>query len=213
MRSTSGRLGLGLFFLLSILPIAAGLVYALLYSLGGTGQLATGWTLESWRAVLGAREVRASLGLVERAGELPELVQDPWAIGIVLTHTFLAVPYLALLFTRLGVGERLEGLAQLAVSLGATPFQVLYRVQLPVLLRAAASNLVLLFVLVFGSYEIPLLLGRQSPQMISVLTLRKYALFDLSEKPEAFALALLYTAWVLALLTWLVRREARGRGH
>ena len=58
-----------------------------------------------------------------------------------------------------------------------------------------------------GSFEIPLLLGPQSPQMISVLARRKFGLFDLEQKPQAFIIALLYTGLVVALLLVFLRRR------
>ena len=50
-------------------------------------------------------------------------------------------------------------------------------------IRSVAQNL---------AYEIPLLLGRQSPQMFSVLTQRHFGQFDLGQRPEAFTLAVTY---------------------
>ncbi len=277
MRSRSGTLGLLLFLALAVLPIAASLLYALLYSLGLAGLLREGLTARSWLAVLGSREIWESValsaavaaavvaltaalglaltlafpgrldrgllghalylplalpgavaafftfqmltggGVVARAllrlgllrgpaGFIP-LVQDRWAVGIVLTHTALAAPFFALLFARLYESERVEELAALARSLGASSRQCRWRVAVPLLLHAAGTNLALLFVLVLGSYEIPLLLGRQAPQMLSVLTMRKFASFDLAQKPEAFVVALLYTAAVMALVAGLFRRS------
>lgn len=40
------KLGIAWFLTLSVLPLAAGLIYALLYSLGLAGILAEGFTLE-----------------------------------------------------------------------------------------------------------------------------------------------------------------------
>ena len=71
-------------------------------------------------------------------------------------------------------------------------------------------SLALLFAVVLGSYEIPLLIGSQSPQMISVLVLRRYALYDITQKPEAFIIALLYTLLVLGLVGTALRRHPAG---
>ena len=79
----------------------------------------------------------------------------------------------------------------------------------PLLLRRASANVALLFVAVAGSFEIPLLLGPQHPQMISVLAWRRFGRFDLAEKPTAFIISLLYTAAVLLFLTvWFRRRPS-----
>ena len=147
------------------------------------------------------------LGLLTSPWAMPALVQDRLAIGIVCAHVLLAAPFLTILFTRLFEAQRVAELSRAAMSLGASPWQSVWLVEVPVLLRAASENLALLFIAVLGSYEIPLLLGRQAPQMLSVLTLRKYALFDLRQKPEAFVIALLYALIVLAPLAWVLRRR------
>jgi len=58
---------------------------------------------------------------------------------------------------------------------------------------------------VMGSYEVPLLLGRQSPQMISVATLQKIQRYNLYDIPKGFAMSILYVliiVLVLVLLYW-----------
>ncbi|QXD15593.1 hypothetical protein GQ464_001220 [Rhodocaloribacter litoris] len=141
-----------------------------------------------------------ALGLLEEASQLPGLVNDAGGVGIIAAHVGMAVPFFTLLFLHLYDSEKLDALTDLARTLGAGRRACLYRVTVPILLARARPNIVLLFIFVLGSYEIPLLLGRQAPQMVSVLAMRKYALFDLTEKPEAFIIALLYTALVLLLL-------------
>lgn len=148
----------------------------------------------------------AAGGLISGPQQMPELVLDPWGIGIVLVHSALAIPFLVLLFHQLHRGERIAELRLLATSLGATERQGLWRVEIPLLLRAAASNLALLGVLVLGSYEVPLLLGRQSPQMLSVLIVRHFSMYDLAKKPDAYTLALLYSLVVVAALACAWRR-------
>ncbi|MEZ6090221.1 MAG: hypothetical protein R3C05_19780 [Pirellulaceae bacterium] len=53
----------------------------------------------------------------------------------------------------------------IAESLGASWWDSRWRAALPMLLSRGASMIMLLFILTLGSYEVPLLLGRQSPQM------------------------------------------------
>jgi putative spermidine/putrescine transport system permease protein len=160
-------------------------------------QLLSGAGLVS-RIVLG-------LGLGGGIAGFPSLVQDEWLIGVIATHVALAAPFFVFLFADLYRSERMADLLELAATLGATRGQGLARVTVPVLLQAARPSLLLLFVLVLGSFEVPLLLGRQSPQMLSVLTYRKYGLFDLAEKPEAYILALTFSLLVLGLVGAVVR--------
>ncbi len=274
-------MGLGLLGVVVAAPVVFSLVYAALYSLGLTGLLSQGFTLEHWRAVLGSGEIWAAFGLslyvavstmvltfglalalalglreplrhgplstliylplalpgavaafftlqmlsgggllarllaavgvVEEPSAMVSLVHDRLAVGIVVAHVIAAVPFFTLLFVQLYDTERVGELRRLAVSLGASRWQTVLRVAMPVLLYRASTNLVLYFIWVLGSFEIPLLLGRQAPQMLSVVTYRKFSMFDLMEKPQAYVVALLYTLLVFVILgTVFGRQEARS---
>ena len=139
------------------------------------------------------------LGLTKGSADFPPLIQDPWALGIVITHVALVVPFFVFLFAEIQASERIEALCDLAAMLGARPSQSLRRVAVPILLRQARPTLALLFVVVLTSFELPLMLGGQSPQMASVLIWRKYALFDVSQKPEAYVLALSFALIALGI--------------
>ena len=272
-------LGLAFFLALTAVPLLAGLVYALLYSLGLVGlvQVQDGFTMEYWQEALGSKEVWISLGysfyiasvslllsvglalflavrwyqrfqhgfltyaiyfplaipgmvaaffvfqLMGKSGLLsrmshgvgltssleafPDLIQDFWGIGMIYAHVMLAVPFLLILFLNLAKSERLVELGQLAATLGALPRQVVRKIWVPILLKRGFPTLVLYFIFVLGAYEIPLLLGRESPEMISVLIIRKHQKgFDIADKPEAFIIALVYALLVLLLL-WLSLRN------
>lgn len=270
-------LGASLFAVLAVVPLALGLGYALLYSLGLVGVLGQGFTLRHWAEVLGASALWQSLGyslyvatvsmglatglalgltlwrrrafergplsfliyvpltlpalvmaffvlqLTSQAGllarmaaqagaiteprQFPSLVNDAAGAGIILTHVLMATPFLLILLLNLYHSTRLPELTQLAQSLGASPAQVRRRVEMPVLLRAALPTLMLYWLFTFGSYEIPLLLGREAPQMVSVLVERKLMRYNLADKPQAYAIAVVYATLTLGLVAgWLRKR-------
>ena len=152
------------------------------------------------------------LGWIDSPNQFPGWVFDPWSIGIIATHVALAVPFFTLLFTRLAEREKLADLLALASTLGAGRAACLWRVSAPLLLRQAKANLALLFVAVAGSFEIPLLLGPQQPQMISVLAWRRFGRFDLADRPAAFIISLLYTLAVLGMLAAVFGRRPSRNG-
>lgn len=277
-RSSAGGAGLALFFLIAVLPVAASLVYAFLYTVGATGLLSRGITSSSWKNVLTSREILASFGisvwvaamtvilatagglaialllrkhlsrgplslaiylplalpwlvagfagfqilapvgvlsrlsvatgLIDSMKAFPKLTQDALYLGVILVHVFLAIPFFTLVFVQLVKSERIDEYVALSKTLGASGRQTFRRVVAPILLTKARTNILLLFVVVLGSYEIPLLLGRQHPSMISVLTVRKYYRFDLTQKPQAFAIAILYTVVAVTVVVLALR----GRG-
>ncbi len=159
--------------------------------------------------ILGASGLLARLaaaaGLISIPSEFPGLVNDPLAIGIVLVHASLAAPYFALLMAQSWKDDRVGRVSEVAASLGASPGQRRRRVEIPLLLRRASGTALLMALAVLGSYEVPLLLGRQAPQMLSVLTMRKLARYDLTDRPDAFAIALLYAAITTAGVWWASR--------
>lgn len=254
----------------TLVPLLAGLGYALLYSLGLVGALAQGFTLAYWEAILGSTRFWANLGfslflavasigtalvlalwwtlryrrlfrrgvmqialyvplifpaivaglvcfqlwsnggLLARLAfqlgwigvpqEFPGLVHHTWGLGILLTHALLAAPFFTLLFLGIWPQQLLDELMQTAATLGASRRQQVRRIALPVLLREARPTLLLYGLFVAGSYEIPLLIGAQHPQMVSVYTVTKLNRFDLSDRPEAFVIAFCFTVLVLGLL-------------
>lgn len=154
-----------------------------------------------------ASRVAYRLGLTGGIEGFPNWVNDPCGVSIIAAHVLMATPFFIILFSNLYQSERLAEYTQLAATLGATARQSARRVIVPVLLRQSFPTLVLYFIFVMGSYEIPLLLGSQSPQMVSVLTIRKLQRFDLADMPQAYVIGVLYTIFVVGAVVLLLRRK------
>ena len=151
------------------------------------------------------------LGLTATPEAFPELVQDGAGLGIILAHVLLGFPLLTLLFQAIYHESRLDDYRQLSQTLGASAAQFRWRVAVPVLLRRAAPTLLLSGIATLGAYDIPLLLGRPYPQMLSVYIATRLQRFDLRELPAAYLAGFLVATGVLGLiliLTRLTRRHA-----
>ena len=147
-------------------------------------------------------------GWIISPSQFPVLVNDPWAIGIVIAQSCSALPLLTLFFLKTWTSARIDRYCTLAQALGASRMQARLQIALPMLLNRGWQMILLTFLLNLGSYEIPLLLGRQSPQMFSVLTQRRFGQFNLLERPEAFVLATTYLLLVgLGVRLMLARRR------
>ncbi|MEO1652378.1 MAG: ABC transporter permease subunit [Bacteroidota bacterium] len=181
--------------LLFYLPLAVPTIVAAFF----TFQLLSGG---GWVA-----RVAFALGLISGPENFPELVQDPWSVGIILSHLMLAFPFFTLLLMNIYQSEKIDQLSQLAATLGANSGQRILRVEIPLLLKGAYPVILMYLIFIIGSYEIPLLLGRQSPRMISILTLDKLQSYDLGARPLAYVYALMYAFFVLILLLVLGRRR------
>jgi putative spermidine/putrescine transport system permease protein len=136
------------------------------------------------------------LDWIEEARQFPDVVNDPFAIGIILTFITVVMPFFVLLFLNVYKNERVDDLSRLALSLGAKPTQITWRVSLPIILRKTWTLIVLYFIFLLGAYEIPLILGQESPQMLSVLIIREIKQYDLTKISEGYVVAVIYTCIV-----------------
>lgn len=264
------------YLLAVVLPVASGLVYALLFSSGLVGVLNTGWTTGVWEKVLFSDTFWSALGysfyigvmsiflavcialtlalswqkaldkgllstaiylplcfpatvmaffsfqLLAKSGlwarwayqlgwitdlqNFPTLIKDAYGMGIIFTSVLLITPFFTILFSQLYQTEKLSELISLSKTLGAGNRKILSGVVIPVLLRKSALSIVLFLIFVMGSYEVPLLLGRQNPQMISVAVIQKIQRFNLYDMPQGYAMAALYVLLILAVL-WMLRKR------
>lgn len=147
------------------------------------------------------------IGLWSSLDAFPAWVNDNWGIGIIAAHVFMATPFFIILFSNLYHNERLHEYVNLAATLGATQPQIAQNITIPMLLYRARATLVLYLVFVLSSYEIALLLGSQSRQMISVLTIQKLQKFNLNDIPQAYAISVLYGSLVITSVLILLKHK------
>jgi putative spermidine/putrescine transport system permease protein len=144
------------------------------------------------------------LGVVSGLDQFPDWVNDNYGIGIIVAHVIMAAPFFTIFFANLYQNERLDAYLHLATTLGANRRQQVFRVAVPVLLRRGLATVFLYFMFVMGSYEIPLLLGSQSVQMVSIRTIQRLQRYNLGDIPEAYAISIAYTILVVLLLSGLL---------
>ncbi len=149
------------------------------------------------------------LGWISRLQEFPDLVNDQYAIGIILTFITIVTPFFLLLFLNVYKNERVQDLSELATSLGATPWQVAWKVSIPVILHKTWTLIGLYFIFLLGAYEVPLILGQESPQMLSVLIIREIKQYDLTKISEGYVVAVIYTVLVSIGAILLFSRKKR----
>jgi putrescine transport system permease protein len=136
-------------------------------------------------------------------GPLPLLYTDTaMYIGIVYTYLpFLVLP----LYARL---SRLDPLLEQAASdLGAPPWQVFFRVTLPLSLPGVWAGCALVFIPAVGEYVIPELLGGPQAQLVGRVLWSEF--FQNRDWPTAASVAMLLLVILVllpALLAWRVRR-------
>ncbi len=153
--------------------------------------------------------VAFQLGLIEKTSQFPDLVNDSLAFGIIMAFITMLIPFFTLLFLNVYKNERIEELSILAHALGANANQVTRRVFLPIILKKTWLLISLYFIFLLGAYEVPLILGQESPQMLSVLIIRETRQFDLSKISEGYVVAVIYTIVVsiTVIMLFLPKRK------
>lgn len=145
--------------------------------------------------------------------DFPVLVNDGWSVGIVLAGCVTGVPltglFLLSVWRAAGIGRYVE----LAERLGAGAWRARIDVGVPMLWRRARLLAFLLFVWNFSAWEAPLLLGRQSPRLMSVLIQQSSGQYSLQDRPLSFVFATVYFAVLAGLLLWLPRAATGATGE
>jgi putative spermidine/putrescine transport system permease protein len=141
--------------------------------------------------------ISAALGLIDAPVEFPVLVRDRYGLGIILHYVSKEIPFLVLIVLAV---LRTQGATYdlVAENLGASPWQRLRFVTLPLVLPALAAGSALVFSFVFGAYEVPALLGVRYPRTLAVLALEYFANPDLNRRAEGMAISLLISLIILA---------------
>jgi putative spermidine/putrescine transport system permease protein len=138
------------------------------------------------------------------------LVETPLAIaytwpGLVIACIWRFFPYTGLLVISAlqAIDRHVE---QAAASIGARPAQVFWRVTLPMIAPALLTGSILTFVSTFGTFSIPLIMGRGG-DVLSVMAYRKVTgTFDW---PGASTIVMVMTVIQIAVLLGLRRAVAR----
>lgn len=138
----------------------------------------------------------------------PRLVNDQWSIGILTTHVFLVFPLFTLLFIEQARKESMPDLFKMALTLGSKKSQFLRKIFVPLLLLKSRPVIWLYGVFLFGTYEVPLLLGQSSPRTMTIFITEKMSRYNLNDIPVGHAMAMVYSLLVLALIRIFVRKKA-----
>ena len=149
-----------------------------------------------------------AFGLIGSPADFPALVMDAYGVGIVLAYIFKETPFIALMILTV-LARAGDDLEQAAQNLGATAWQRFRFITLPLIAPALVFSSLIVWVFVFGAFEVPFVLGRSYPTMLAVAANRKFNDTDLNERAEAFALAVLMTLATM-IFVWIYLRFTRN---
>lgn len=143
-------------------------------------------------------------GLIDGSVDFPVLINDRFGVGIVLAYLLKEVPFVSIMVLTLLVRQG-DGFEDAARMLGATGWQRLWHVTIPLLAPAALSASLMVFAFVVGAYETPRLLGRTWPALLPVIAQQRYTDTDLARRPGAIAAAVIVSL-LTALVVWIYLR-------
>ena len=120
------------------------------------------------------------------------------ALGVILAHTVIALPYSILLLTDVtaAAGTRLEEQAR---TLGAGFFAAFFRVQVPQLIPGLLASLSMAYILSFSQYFLTLLIGGGA---VKTLALIMFPYLTSGDRTIASAYGLLFL--IISLVVFLV---------
>ncbi|MEO7908904.1 MAG: ABC transporter permease subunit [Roseiflexaceae bacterium] len=144
----------------------------------------------------------ATAGLITVPADFPVLVRDRYGIGIMLDYVSKEIPFLTLIVLAV-LRAQPQGYDLVAENLGASAWQRLRYVTLPLVLPALLAGALLVFAFVFGAYEVPAVLGVRFPRMLAALALEFFLDPDLHSRAEGMAISV-----IMALVVLLVALAA-----
>jgi len=143
--------------------------------------------------------IATQTGLIDGPADFPAMLFDPWAIGVIAQYVWKEIPFVGVVTLAVlrNVGDNLDEAARM---LGASGWQRFRHVTLPLLLPGVLPVTVIVFAFTFGTFEVPLLLGRSFPAVLPVMAHQRYTATDLAARPEAMAISVFITVVVLAVV-------------
>jgi len=130
------------------------------------------------------------VGIIHAPAQMPVLVGDPRGLGFTLTLAWKEFPFLSLVTFSL-LATRGIAIEEAARTLGAGPWETLRRATLPMLWRGLLPAMIVVFIVIAGSYEAGALLSGSNPLPLPVLTYERYLDLDLARRGDAYVLTLL----------------------
>ncbi len=153
------------------------------------------------------------LGMISDQSTFPVLISDNFGLGIIYVYLWKQIPFVGVIVLSIlqSLGNNFEELAR---SLGANKWQSFRHVLLPTIIPGILPASIICFSFTFGSYEVPFLLGKPYPAVISVLAMRLYQDVDLNARPQAMATAVFMAVFISVLVVFYRKllNKMSGRG-
>ena len=157
--------------------------------------------------------VLQAIGLIRDSSQFPLLINDSWAIGIILAYVWKEIPFITLMVLSV-LRNAGTDLLDAGRTLNAGRWQRFRYIILPTIFPSLGAACLIVFAFTFGAFEVPYLLGQTYPMTLPVWAYRNYSDIDLLARPEGIATGLIITMVIIGaiVLAQLITRAARRRG-
>ena len=155
-----------------------------------------------------------NIGWISSDQDFPLLVNDAANLGVMIHFLWKEIPFMTLILLAVLRGIRPEYGMQ-ARALGASPWQCFWYVTLPLLRPGIISASLIVCGFIFGSFEVPFLLGSTAPKTLPILVYQAFTDVDLNQRSVAIALGLVLSGIsmsLIALYLWLGSGKGFRRG-
>ncbi|SIO39515.1 ABC transporter permease [Halodesulfovibrio marinisediminis] len=149
-------------------------------------------------------------GLTKTPQDFPSILfgGDGW--GMIIAYTYKQIPF-ALLMVYASLKRLDMRLLETAYMLGAGHFRAFRTVTYPHISSTLHSTFCILFLVGFGAFEIPFLLGGSQPAMLSIEAYNMYFRKELYHRPQAMAILIGIFLFSTVFLTLYLRSVAPKR--
>ncbi len=131
---------------------------------------------------------------------------QPNSLGVMIVFTFNLTSYFV--FMTIGVMSRIsDNLGEAAMNLGASKWQTFRRVLLPSCMPTIRHTFIFVFVVIFGNYEVPKLVGSGFDTLLPVVSYVEYSSINIiPHRPDSMVinviLLVIAAIVVLAIHAW-----------
>jgi putative spermidine/putrescine transport system permease protein len=152
-------------------------------------------------------------GLIDSSAAFPLLINDRYAVGIILAYVWKEVPFITLMVLSVLRHSGVE-LLEVGRTLKAGPWQRFRYITLPTISPSLGAACLIVFAYTFGAFEIPFLLGQTYPMMLPVWAYKNYSDVDLLARPEGIATGIIIAGVIIVtiVLSQILVQAARRRG-
>lgn len=149
-----------------------------------------------------------SLNIITNPNDFPLFIYDKLGIGMLVVYVLKQTPFVFLIVSSalLRVDKKY---VQASYNLGATKFQTIKTVILPMIKSSLLTAFLLCFAFNFGSFEVPYLLLNPSQETLPILAYKKYINTDISQRPYAMVLNTLILIMCLILLVRYLKYSSK----